>query len=383
MQAFLAAHPAGHVWQGAFIERMDYAYAAADVVVSRSAAGTVSELCLVGKPVIFVPSPNVAEDHQTKNARPSNRRVPRCSSPMPCAARRDAAGRGAARRPGAACGDEPSHRGAGASRRRGAHRRSRLPRCCPQKQSKAENNVCKQDMKFENVYFLGIGGIGMSALARYFLHEGRRVAGYDRTPSSLTEALEAEGASVHYEDDVRRIPAPFLDPATTIVVYTPAVPHDLGEFVYFREQGFTIEKRSQMLGHLAEGKIRHGRGRHARQDDHHDPRGVAQPCADGRRLGLPGRSVEEFRRQPRAGRRTASGRRGRRVRPFVPAPLSRRGGRNLRGCRPPGHLRHARGGQGGLLAVRAADPRGRQPRYQAGRGDHARQSAHHGLPLCL
>ena len=69
MQAFLAAHPAAHVWQGAFIERMDYAYAAADVVVSRSGAGTVSELCLVGKPVIFVPSPNVAEDHQTKNAR--------------------------------------------------------------------------------------------------------------------------------------------------------------------------------------------------------------------------------------------------------------------------------------------------------------------------
>ena len=69
MQAFLAAHPAEHVWQGAFIDRMDYAYAAADVVVSRSGAGTVSELCLVAKPVVFVPSPNVAEDHQTKNAR--------------------------------------------------------------------------------------------------------------------------------------------------------------------------------------------------------------------------------------------------------------------------------------------------------------------------
>ena len=69
MQAFLAAHPAAHVWQGAFIDRMDYAYAAADVVVSRSGAGTVSELCLVAKPVVFVPSPNVAEDHQTKNAR--------------------------------------------------------------------------------------------------------------------------------------------------------------------------------------------------------------------------------------------------------------------------------------------------------------------------
>ena len=68
MQAFLAAHPTGNIWQGAFIDRMDYAYAAADLVVSRSGAGTVSELCLVARPVLFVPSPNVAEDHQTKNA---------------------------------------------------------------------------------------------------------------------------------------------------------------------------------------------------------------------------------------------------------------------------------------------------------------------------
>jgi len=68
MREFLETHPAEHVWQGAFIDRMDYAYAAADVVVSRSGAGTVSELSLVAKPVIFVPSPNVAEDHQTKNA---------------------------------------------------------------------------------------------------------------------------------------------------------------------------------------------------------------------------------------------------------------------------------------------------------------------------
>ena len=68
MQAFLAAHPTENVWQGAFIDRMDYAYAAADLVISRSGAGTVSELCLVAKPTVFVPSPNVAEDHQTKNA---------------------------------------------------------------------------------------------------------------------------------------------------------------------------------------------------------------------------------------------------------------------------------------------------------------------------
>ena len=109
-------------------------------------------------------------------------------------------------------------------------------------------------MKFDNIYFLGIGGIGMSALARYFLREGKRVAGYDRTPSLLTGELEAEGAAIHYEDDVRRIPGPFRDPAATMVVYTPAVPDDLGEFRYFRDGGFSIEKRSQMLGHLSEGK---------------------------------------------------------------------------------------------------------------------------------
>ena len=74
MRRFLEEHPAPGVWQGAFIERMDYAYAAADLVISRSGAGTVSELCLVAKPVVFVPSPNVAEDHQTKNARALERR---------------------------------------------------------------------------------------------------------------------------------------------------------------------------------------------------------------------------------------------------------------------------------------------------------------------
>ena len=109
-------------------------------------------------------------------------------------------------------------------------------------------------MERKSVYFLGIGGIGMSALARYFLHERCRVGGYDRTRTRLTDQLEAEGAAVHYEDDVRLIPAEFLDPARTIVVYTPAVPHDHSEYTYFREHGFRIEKRSQMLGHLSEGK---------------------------------------------------------------------------------------------------------------------------------
>lgn len=109
-------------------------------------------------------------------------------------------------------------------------------------------------MEYTNIYFLGIGGIGMSALARYFLHEGRAVAGYDRTRSHLTDELEAEGARIHYQDDVRLVPDGFLDPERTLVVYTPAVPHDHAEYTYFREHGFRIEKRSQMLGHLCEGK---------------------------------------------------------------------------------------------------------------------------------
>ena len=107
---------------------------------------------------------------------------------------------------------------------------------------------------YENIYFLGIGGIGMSALARYFLHEGYRVAGYDLTATPLTRALESEGALVHYEDDVELIPEAMRSVESTLVVLTPAIPADHKEWAWFREQGFTIEKRSQMLGVLSEGK---------------------------------------------------------------------------------------------------------------------------------
>ncbi|MDE5707190.1 MAG: UDP-N-acetylmuramate--L-alanine ligase [Alistipes sp.] len=109
--------------------------------------------------------------------------------------------------------------------------------------------------EFSNVYFLGIGGIGMSALARYFLHEGKRVAGYDRVRTPLTERLEAEGADIHYEERAEAIPAPFDDPQTTIVVYTPAVPADHAELRHFEREGFEVVKRSQMLGYLSRGKF--------------------------------------------------------------------------------------------------------------------------------
>lgn len=108
--------------------------------------------------------------------------------------------------------------------------------------------------RYPNIYFLGIGGIGMSALARYFLHEGCRVAGYDRTESHLTDELAREGAVITYEDGVEAIPAAFRDPATTMAVFTPAVPHDHPQMRFFAEGGFLLEKRSHMLGHLSEGK---------------------------------------------------------------------------------------------------------------------------------
>ena len=108
-------------------------------------------------------------------------------------------------------------------------------------------------MEQRNYYFLGIGGIGMSALARYFLHEGCRVAGYDRTETPLTRQLAEEGAVIHYEESVEAIPCEMRDAATTTVVYTPAVPQEHAEYQYFLTNGFTIEKRSQMLGHLSVG----------------------------------------------------------------------------------------------------------------------------------
>lgn len=108
-------------------------------------------------------------------------------------------------------------------------------------------------MTKDNIYFIGIGGIGMSALARFFMHEGRRVAGYDLTQTPLTEKLATEGADIHYEEDVDAVPSDFRDPATTLVVYTPAIPAAHRELAWFREMGFEIEKRSEMLGHLADG----------------------------------------------------------------------------------------------------------------------------------
>ena len=102
----------------------------------------------------------------------------------------------------------------------------------------------------KSIYFIGAGGIGMSALVRYFLTKGYNVGGYDRTPSELTEKLMSEGAQIHYEENVDSIPACFKEKDSTLVVYTPAIPADHKELVFFRENGFDLQKRAQVLGFL-------------------------------------------------------------------------------------------------------------------------------------
>ena len=100
------------------------------------------------------------------------------------------------------------------------------------------------------VYFVGAGGIGMSALARYFLNKGIVVAGYDKTPSDLTRKLEEEGMRIHYEENVAEIPIECKDASSCLVIYTPAIPANHQELVYFKENGFEIQKRAQVLGTL-------------------------------------------------------------------------------------------------------------------------------------
>ena len=104
---------------------------------------------------------------------------------------------------------------------------------------------------YKNVYFIGIGGIGMSAIARYFKFKGLNVSGYDKTESELTDTLQKQGIDVHYEDNVDFIPK---DVENTLVVYTPAIPHNMGELVYVQEHGYKVLKRSKILGEITDGE---------------------------------------------------------------------------------------------------------------------------------
>lgn len=226
-----------------FITKMDLAYAAADIVISRAGAIAISELCAVAKPCIFIPLPSAAENHQTKNAMAlaeQNAAIHLEDSQAPenlgqlvaelannkskKAALAKNIGKLAMKNSASIIADEAI------------------------KLIKTKNMNLK---RFTHFFFVGIGGIGMSALARYFTLQGKKVAGYDRTPSALTARLENEGISVFFSDDPNLIPASFTNSEQTFVVYTPAVKEDNKILSYFLNNSFQVAKRSKVLGLLS------------------------------------------------------------------------------------------------------------------------------------
>lgn len=279
-----------------FIKRMDLAYTMADVVVSRAGALSISELCLVHKPVILVPSPNVAEDHQTKNAMAL---VEREAALM---VRDHEAHERLVEKALELLGNEAKQKElmlniAQLGRVNAAKEIavqvlkaagvSKLPTIVPEKikvpefvtvpdtkietpkpveakpveVKKAKPKVEETEIKREftgketytHVYLLGIGGIGMSALARWFKAMGYQVAGYDKSPSALTDALISEGIDIHFDDNVKMVPEPFKEKESTLIIYTPAIPQNMWEFNYFNHNDFRVVKRSQVLGVLTQG----------------------------------------------------------------------------------------------------------------------------------
>ena len=107
----------------------------------------------------------------------------------------------------------------------------------------------------KNIYFVGAGGIGMAALERYFVNIGYNVAGYDKTPTRLTEALQAEGVEIVFDDDPELIPSDFRNPENTLVVYTPAIPESHRGLQYFRASGFNVVKRAAVLGEVTRNTL--------------------------------------------------------------------------------------------------------------------------------
>jgi UDP-N-acetylmuramate--alanine ligase len=226
-----------------FLDRVDLAYACADIVVARAGAGTISELCLLGKVAILVPSPNVAEDHQTKNARALVDKGAAVMIP-------DAEVAGSLGDTIAALLDDEARRHSLSTNARtlgvpGSAEKiaSIVLATC------TRANATGIDARPPHaVYLVGIGGIGMSALARYFKTRGHAVAGYDRVPSPLTTKMnDEEGIPVTYTDDEGEIDETFRNPAT-LVVYTPAVPPDNRILTFFRANGFVPRKRAEVLG---------------------------------------------------------------------------------------------------------------------------------------
>ena len=231
-----------------FIDRMDFAYAVADLIVSRAGAIAIAELCLIGKPVILVPSPNVAEDHQTKNA------LALVNAGAALMIRDAEALSGLGSVIVSTLQDEVLQRklsrGIVALGIPDADSRIADTALALLKEPAAiQTRETTVSMDLENVrkiYFLGIGGIGMSSLARYFVGKGVEIHGYDRTKTPLTGELEAEGMKIHYCEDVQQIPSD-LD----LTIYTPAIPSGNQEFRYLSSGVAPIKKRAEVLGMIS------------------------------------------------------------------------------------------------------------------------------------
>lgn len=219
-----------------FIDRMDYAYSMSDLIICRAGANTISELELLGKAAIFVPSPNVAEDHQTKNAQSIV----------------DSQG-------GLMVKDADAIETLFTTAYELVFDEARLKTLSENISKLGKPNAAEDIARIvegvknndKNIYFVGIGGIGMSALARFFKHNGFQVAGYDLTQTPLTEALQNEGIDVIYTDDYSLIDSSYKDANNSGVIYTPAIPKGSKILDGFTKRGLKIMKRSEALGMLS------------------------------------------------------------------------------------------------------------------------------------
>lgn len=246
-----------------FIPNMDLAYSIADLVVSRAGASSISELSLLKKACILVPSPNVSEDHQRKNAMAlvekdaaimitddkSREELVGCM--LELVKNEEQLNSLRTNITSFACPAAAEQIAIEVFKTIGITDPAILSN---RKSTKPEPKKAKKKQSNKRYFFLGIGGIGMSAIARYFHKQGHLVAGYDLTKTPLTEKLEEEGINIHYKDNISLVPVKFMDRDNTVVIYTPAVPDDMSEKVFFKEGNFTMLKRSEILGELTDGK---------------------------------------------------------------------------------------------------------------------------------
>ena len=242
-----------------FVARMDLAYSISDLVISRAGASSISELSLLRKPCILVPSPNVSEDHQTQNAlalveKQAAVMVTDQEAPDFLVATALTLIQNETKL--SYLSQNIAHFAKPNAANQIAKEILRIIGVEIKAEEKKSAKTTIKQSKFEpkNYYFLGIGGIGMSALARYFKQMGHQVGGYDATENKLTASLEAEGMEIHYKDNVSDIPVKYMDKDNTTIIYTPAISNTMSERVFFAKAGFTMLKRAEVLGEITQTK---------------------------------------------------------------------------------------------------------------------------------